>query len=57
MTIQEREKLKKALKTYKKVVTSSKKASRQFLVQLGVFTKSGNIRKEYKNLCIPPDQV
>ena len=56
MTTQERENLKKALKTYKKRVTSSKKASRNFLIELGVFTKNGKVRKEYKNLCIPPDQ-
>ena len=57
MTTQERQKLKKALKQYKSKVTASKAASQQFLVELGVFTKKGNVRKEYKNLCIPPDQV
>ena len=55
MTEHEREKLKKALKAYKKEVTSSKKASQQFLIELGVFTNKGNLRKGYKNLCIPQD--
>jgi hypothetical protein len=57
MTEKEKSDLKRALKEYKKEVTSSKKASQKFLVELGVFTKKGNVRKEYKNLCIPPDQV
>lgn len=42
----------KELKDYKKEVTSSKNASRKFLVDLGVVDKDGNKTKEYKNLCI-----
>lgn len=30
-----------------------REASRQFLVDAGIFTKKGNLRKPYKNLCIP----
>lgn len=56
MTQEERDKLKSALKAYKKEVTASKKASQKFLVELGVFTKKGSVRKEYKDICIPRDQ-
>lgn len=56
MTTQEKEKLKNALKAYKQEVTATKAASQKFLVELGVFTEKGKVRKGYKNLCIPPAQ-
>lgn len=56
MTQEEKEKLKNALKAYKREVTASKEASRKFLVELGLFTKKGKVRKGYKDICIPPVQ-
>ena len=52
MTETEIKNLLKELKDYKKKVTSSKKASQEFLVDLGVVDKEGNKTKQYKNLCI-----
>ncbi|MCB9233600.1 MAG: hypothetical protein H6581_18225 [Bacteroidia bacterium] len=45
-----------ALEQFKAKVTSSKAASRKFLVELGVVTEKGNPRKNYKHLCIPQEQ-
>lgn len=42
----------KGLKAYKKEVTSSKEASRQFLIELGVVDKDGNRTEHFKHLCI-----
>jgi hypothetical protein len=49
----EREKMHKAFLSYKKKVTRSKKAARKFLIELGVYTEKGNLRKPYKNLKMP----
>jgi hypothetical protein len=57
MSQQERKEFKKAVKSYKKEVTSSKEASQKFLIELGIFTNNGRLRKEYKNLCIPQGQA
>ena len=46
-----------ALKAYGKEIVSSKEKSEAFLVRIGVITKKGNVRKHYKNLCTPQDQV
>lgn len=46
-----------ALKDYGKEIAASKEKSNAFLVRIGVITKKGNVRKPYKNLCIPQDQV
>lgn len=53
MSKQEKEDFKKAVESHKKEVLASKEASQQFLVELGIFTKKGNVRKPYKHLCIP----
>jgi hypothetical protein len=55
MTHEEIEDLKEKIEKYEKKVTKSKKASRSFLVELGIFTKSGKLTKNYENLCIPLD--
>jgi hypothetical protein len=52
MSESDKKQLLKELKDYKKEVTSSKKASRKFLVELGVVDKDGNKTKAYENLCI-----
>jgi hypothetical protein len=38
---------------YRAKATSSKRAARENLVDSGIFTKKGNLRKPYKHLCIP----
>lgn len=57
MSKQEKENFKKAVESYKNEVLTSKEASRQFLIELGIFTKTGNVRKPYKHLCIPQEQA
>ena len=57
MSKTEIEKFDAALKAYGKEIASSKKKSEEFLVRIGVITKKGNIRKPYRNLCTPQDQV
>lgn len=42
----------KGLKAYKKEVTASKEASREFLIRVGIVTEKGNLTKPYKHLCI-----
>lgn len=55
MSKQEKENFKRAVESYKKEVLVSQAASRQFLVELGIFTEKGNVRKPYKHLCIPQE--
>lgn len=57
MSKQEKENFKKAVESYKKEILASKAASQQFLVELGLFTEKGNVRKPYKHLCIPQEQA
>ena len=52
MSDSDKKQLLKELKDYKKKVTSSKNASRKFLIDLGVVDKDGNKTKAYQNLCI-----
>jgi hypothetical protein len=53
MTDQEREQFFKDAAKHKKEVSSNKKAAQKFLIDIGIFTPKGNLRKPYKNLCIP----
>jgi len=46
----------KILEDYRKKISKDKEASRKFLIELGIFTEKGNLRKQYKNLCIPQEQ-
>ena len=52
----ERQEFLTALEAFQEKVTKSKKASRDFLSDLGVFTKDGKLQEAYKNLCIPQNQ-
>ena len=52
MTEKEIKEMKIGLKEYQKKVTSSKEASRKFLVELGVVDKEGNRTEHFQNLCI-----
>jgi len=45
------------LEQYKEKVSRSKSASRKFLVELGIVTNKGNLKKNYRHLCIPPEQA
>jgi hypothetical protein len=56
MSEKERQEFARILEEYKMKLSKDKKASRQFLVDTGIFTKKGNLRQPYKHLCIPPDQ-
>jgi len=40
------------LKEYQKKVTSSKEASRKFLIELGMVDKNGNLTAHFQHLCI-----
>lgn len=51
MSKTEIEKFDAKLHAYGKKVTSSKERSEKFLQKIGVVTKSGNLTKNYKNLC------
>ena len=44
---------KEALETYRNKVTKTKETSQEFLIEVGVFTEKGNLKKNYKHLCIP----
>jgi len=46
----------KVLKARKHQLSKSTEESKKFLVDLGVVTKKGNLKKNYKNLCIPIEQ-
>jgi hypothetical protein len=56
MNDQERKQFMEAARLYRAKATSSKRAARENLVDSGIFTKKGNLRKPYKHLCIPQGQ-
>lgn len=41
---------------YKEKVSKTEKTSKKFLVDLGLITEKGNLKKNYKNICIPEVQ-
>jgi hypothetical protein len=57
MSKTEIDKFEAKIKAYGRKVSSSKKKSEEFLIKIGVTTKDGNLSKNYKNLCTPPDRV
>jgi len=56
MSEKERQEFAQILEEYKQKLSKDKRASRQFLVDAGIFTEKGNLREPYKHLCIPQDQ-
>lgn len=44
------------IKAYGRKVASDKGASKNLLVNIGVITDKGNVRKAYKQLCTAGDQ-
>ena len=58
MSSKELNKYLKKLDKLNKQVSSSKVASRKFLVDMGVITKkTGKVTKAYQSLCTPQDHV
>jgi hypothetical protein len=55
MTDRERAQFLKDAERFLKRIKSDKKAAQQLLINAGIFTPKGNLRKPYKNLCIPQD--
>jgi hypothetical protein len=53
MSKKELENIKKGMKEYAKKLETSKEESIKFLAGAGIITTKGNLRKPYKNLCIP----
>lgn len=45
-----------AIKKYAQKLSNDKVASKEFLVEVGIITPKGNLRKPYKNLCIPQNR-
>jgi hypothetical protein len=56
MSENERKEFVEILKKYNQRLSHNKKASRDILVDAGIFTKKGNLKENYKHLCIPQDQ-
>jgi len=56
MNKKEKNEFSKAIENFKNEILSSKENSQKFLIELGIFTKSGNLKKPYRNLkkCIRP---
>lgn len=52
MSKQELIKFKKAIEDKRLEISNNKEKAREFLYTVGVLTKNGNLKKEYKDLCI-----
>ncbi len=48
MSEKERKAMLKAMKTFTKKLKADKKASRAFLSEIGILTKTGKLKREYK---------
>lgn len=46
----------KEIQSAGKKISKSKKTSHAFLIKLGVITKSGNVKRAYRDLCTPLTQ-
>lgn len=57
MSKKEIDKLDAQIKAYGQKVSSSKKKSESFLVEIGVINKDGKISKHYQNLCTQQEPV
>lgn len=45
------------LNQYKEKLSKNKKAAKKFLVDAGIYSENGNLKRNYKHLCIPQEQV
>lgn len=52
----EHEQMLEGLKQLKKRVTQNEGAALAFLIEIGVLTEKGNLKRNYRNLCIPAVQ-
>lgn len=55
MTDQERKDFIKTIESYKGKLSKSEEKAKKFLVDVGLYTEKGNLRKHYKHLCIQQD--
>jgi hypothetical protein len=53
MSDREREEFIIILEKQRKELSKDPVAARKFLIDAGIYTSKGNLRKPYKNLCIP----
>jgi hypothetical protein len=56
MTSKERKEFLEILKKYQQK-NFKKEDAQDFLVNAGIYTEKGNLKKRYKTLCIPQEQV
>lgn len=56
MSQTERDQFLALIKNKKEELSGNRQASLLFLRRVGIITQNGTLRKEYKNLCIPPKQ-
>lgn len=56
MTEKERQDFIEILENLRLKLSKDKEAARKFLVDAGIYTAKGNLRKPYKSLCIPHAQ-
>lgn len=45
------------LEKYRIRLSKSEKKSKEFLIEVGVLTAKGNLKKNFKHLCIPQEQA
>ena len=53
MTDREREEFIACMEDFKKKVAGNKEMARQFLIEVGIYTKDGKLTEPYKHLYIP----
>jgi hypothetical protein len=53
----EREKELREMEEFRKSIKGNREISRALLIGAGIITKKGNLRKPYKNLCIPREEA
>jgi hypothetical protein len=47
----------KKLEKYSDRISKSEQLSREFLIKAGIVTPKGNLKKNFKHICMPPAQV
>ncbi len=45
------------LEKYRDRISKSEQKSKQFLVDAGIVTPKGNLKGNFKHICIPPEQA
>ncbi len=56
MSASEVKELLEVLGEFKKKVTRNKKSSKKFLQDIGIFNSLGEVKPEYRDICIPRSQ-